>query len=174
MQSLGSQTRMAVQEARDGEPVEADHVLVVAHPALIVERGTFRARPLPSGNPAAGIDEFLVALARDQGRKAVAVAFQGADSGVAIGQRAVREHGGLAIAVQADGNDDALRMAMQAGVVDLVLPVAQIPARLLEHARRLLVLPAEVEPERATIERLELEPSTTRARLDATAAGAPS
>ncbi len=139
---LGRCTSMPVAEAADGEKVQAGHVYVIPPDAtLTVSDGALRvAKPAPPRQYRWPINALFTSLAEEHGDHAVCVVLSGSGSDGARGLRAVKEHGGLTLA-QA-GFDHVAMMGMPAsaaatGLVDQVLPVEAMPARLLAHYRSL-------------------------------------
>ncbi len=131
---------------RDSEPLRPDHAYVLsADAALTVAAGRLRVAPRAAGrterNP---IDILFAALAEDAGDRAAGVVLSGAGSDGTLGLKAIRERGGLTIAQGTDGSTPSHPSmpdtAIAAGAVDLVLPVEDIPRRLVEFARGLRML----------------------------------
>ncbi|MCY7354176.1 MAG: PAS domain S-box protein [Lysobacter sp.] len=135
---VGRSTTMPVVEATDGEPVQPGHVYVIPPDAtLTIAGGTLQlTKPAPPRQHRWPINTFFTSLAEDQGDCAVSIVLSGTGSDGARGLRAVKEHGGLTLA-QA-GFDHVAMSGMPAsaaatGLVDDVLPVEDMPARLLAH-----------------------------------------
>ncbi|MEO8746412.1 MAG: chemotaxis protein CheB, partial [Rhodanobacter sp.] len=135
---LGRGTAMTVCEAEDGEKVQARHVYVIPPDAtLTIAAGTLQVtRPAPPRQHRWPIDAFFSSLAQDQGSAAVCVVLAGSGSDGAHGLRAIKERGGLVLA-QA-GFDHVAMSGMPAsaeatGLVDEVLPVEDMPQRLIAH-----------------------------------------
>jgi two-component system, chemotaxis family, CheB/CheR fusion protein len=85
------------------------------------------------------IDQFFRSLAEDQEDEAVGIVLTGTGTDGALGLKTIKEHGGLTL-VQDPGTalyDSMPRGAILTGAVDHVLPVDQMPARLVEHLARL-------------------------------------
>ena len=106
------------------------------------------------------IDIFLVSLAEDRGPAAVGVLLSGGGSDGTLGLQAIRQAGGLTVAQGSDGTAPAQSSmpdsAIAAGMVDLVLPVQQIPERLVGFARALarpggILVAAEPPPDLASL-----------------------
>lgn len=139
---LQTQTKMPVVVAKDGVPVAPNHIYVIPPDAtLTIVSGVLRVvTPAPARQFRHPINTFFCALAEDQEDRAVAVVLSGVGSDGSIGVRAIKEHGGLTIA-QAEFDHHALQgMPMSAaatGLVDHILPIEAIPAKLLEHLRHL-------------------------------------
>ena len=73
---LGRATQMPVVNARDGEPVEAQHVYVLPPGAILtIREGRLRLRPTSSvDRERTPIDLFFSSLAEDQGEHAIGIA----------------------------------------------------------------------------------------------------
>ena len=84
----------------------------------------------------APIDHFLRTLAETHAERAVGIVLTGMGSDGTLGLRHVREHGGLTIAQDPDEAeyDGMPRSAITAGVVDRVLPIAEMPEHIIRFA----------------------------------------
>ncbi|MFD0740298.1 chemotaxis protein CheB [Lysobacter koreensis] len=149
---VGRSTAMEVVEASDGERVQPGHVYVIPPDAtLTIADGTLQlSKPAPPRQHRWPIDTFFMSLAEDQGDCAACIVLSGSGSDGARGLRAVKEHGGLTLA-QA-GFDHAAMSGMPAsaaatGLVDDVLPVEQMPARLLAHQQQLRIAREQAGPD---------------------------
>lgn len=131
-------TQMKVVEIADGMPVLADRVHVIPPNAtLTIERGSLRV-VTPRGQSMT-IDGFLRSLAEDQGENAIGVILSGSGSDGTAGIKTIKEHGGLTLA-QAGKSlrfDSMPHSAVATGLVDFVLPVEDMPAKLIEYAEHL-------------------------------------
>jgi two-component system CheB/CheR fusion protein len=96
------------------------------------------------------IDTFFGTLAENNQERGVSVVLSGTGADGAIGLKRVKEYGGVAFAQepQEAEYDDMPRNAIATGMVDYVLPVADIPARIVSYKRHLGVvqLPADEIP----------------------------
>jgi two-component system, chemotaxis family, CheB/CheR fusion protein len=83
------------------------------------------------------IDLFFRTLAQAYGQRAVCVIMSGADSDGVIGLKHIRAQGGLTIAQDPNEAefDSMPASAISTGMVDWVLPVAEMPGKLLEFVR---------------------------------------
>ena len=99
------------------------------------------------------VDLFFRTLADSHGPRAVAIVLSGADGDGCIGIKRVKECGGLTVAQDPrEAEQDSMpRSAIATRMVDWVLPVAEMPGRLLEYRRRAsrLRLPGEAAPAQA-------------------------
>src|SRR4051794_17402104 len=131
---VGRFTPMPVATARDGEEARADHVYVIPPASILtLEGGRLRVRRSgPTERERNPIDAFLASLGEDLGDRAIAVILSGAGSDGTLGLKVVKEAGGLTVAQ--GRSQDASRhagmadSAIASGLVDLVLPVGEIPA----------------------------------------------
>ncbi len=139
---VGRSTDMPVVEATDGEPVLPGHVYVIPPDAtLTILSGLLHVtRPAPPRQHRWPIDTFFTSLAEDQGDCAVSIVLSGTGSDGARGLRAIKEHGGLTLA-QSEFDHVAMSgmpaSAAATGLVDDVLPVEEMPARLEAHQQHL-------------------------------------
>jgi two-component system CheB/CheR fusion protein len=80
-------------------------------------------------------------MAEEFGRRAICVILSGTGADGSLGLKAIKEKGGLVIAQEPGeaGHDGMPRNAIMTGAVDLVLPVAKMPAILAKYARHTYV-----------------------------------
>ena len=135
-------TSMPVVPARDGEEVQPGHAYVLPNDALITLSGrrlVLRRQPPEAQRERQPIDLFFASLAEDQGEAAIGIVLSGSGSDGTLGLKAIKEHGGLTIAQGSDATAPRYpsmpNSAVASSVVDLVLPVDQIPGRLVELSR---------------------------------------
>jgi two-component system CheB/CheR fusion protein len=148
---LSKTTRLRVEQVNDGTPVEPDHVYVIPpNTMLTIEAGVLRVQPAGGDvGPRLPIDRLFCSLAEDQGHNAVCILFSGSGSDGTIGLRAVKEHGGMAMAQSPESaqHDSILRSAISTGLVDHVLLPEEIAAKLMEYATYLRQLRDQQGPE---------------------------
>ncbi|HZQ18276.1 MAG TPA: chemotaxis protein CheB [Terriglobales bacterium] len=138
---LTKYTRMPVEQVHDNSSVFANRVYVIApNSTLTVKDGVFRVK-IP-GEPAGHrtpIDSLFRSVAEDRGENAVCIMLSGNGTDGTLGLRAIKEHGGMAMAqtLESAKYDAILRSAIATGLVDHVLPVEEMPAKLLEYASHL-------------------------------------
>ena len=149
---LQTATRMPVMQVTSRVRVQPNHVYVIpprkiiqaADDHLVLSDGTLS----PSGRHVA-VDLFFRTLADTYGPHAAAVVLSGADGDGTIGIKRIKERGGLTVAQDPHEAEHASmpRSAIGTGMVDWVLPVAQMPARLQQYfeLEKELKLPAEDE-----------------------------
>jgi CheB methylesterase len=96
------------------------------------------------------VDIFFRTLAETHGSHSTAIILSGLDGDGSVGIKRIKENGGLTVA-QDPGEAEHRgmpRSAIETGMVDWVLPVAEIPLRLLEYqsSRERIRLPEENPP----------------------------
>jgi two-component system CheB/CheR fusion protein len=133
-------TSMRVLEVEDGMVVEPDTTYIIppnrnlafANGALhLSQPETARGHRLP-------IDFFFCSLAQALKQRAVCVVLSGTGSDGTLGVRAVKAEGGLVLAQNPESTDfDGMpRSAIATGLVDHILPPAEIPTQLLASVGR--------------------------------------
>jgi two-component system, chemotaxis family, CheB/CheR fusion protein len=138
---LGRATAMPVVEAHDGEPIVSEHVYVLpAGATLTTHEGRLQVRRTGTvRREHAPIDLFFASLAEEQGEQAIAIVLSGSGTDGTLGLKAIKEHGGLTIAQGANVSrprfTEMPSNAVTAGFVDLLLPVEEMPDRLIAYVR---------------------------------------
>ncbi|WP_126955100.1 CheR family methyltransferase [Xanthomonas euvesicatoria] len=136
---LGSQATL-LSVPSDGDRLQPGRFyLPPADTVVTLEEGRIRLRALPGGESDHGlIDSFFVSMAHDQDGNVIGLIMGRFDGDGTLGTAAIRECGGLALAV-----DDAalhgldLRSASNpAAITDDILPLPQIAARIAAHMQR--------------------------------------
>jgi two-component system CheB/CheR fusion protein len=138
-----------VTAARDGDEVAPQRVYVLPPGAIMtIERGHLRLRGRTAGiGERAPIDIFFSSLAEDQGEDAVGIVLSGGGSDGTLGITAIKEHGGLTLAQGSNRTEprfkDMPESAAATGLIDLVVPVEQMPDRLLSYVRTVVEIDSE-------------------------------
>ncbi|HEX2540413.1 MAG TPA: PAS domain S-box protein [Caldimonas sp.] len=130
-------TKMPVVQVDDTAKVEPDHVYVIA-PGKTIQAmdGHLTCTDLtPARGRRVAVDLFFRTLADTHGPRASAVVLSGTDGDGAIGLKRVKERGGLTVAQDPDEAefDGMPRSAIATGMVDWVLRLADMPARLTRY-----------------------------------------
>lgn len=134
---LSRWTPMPVKEGVDGTLIEPNCVYVPPPHAIVtlVDGRLVVRMPQDEERVYRPIDGFFDALASSLGENAVGVVLSGTGSDGALGLKAIKEAGGLAIVQGTDGTapqyGDMPAGAIATGAVDLVAPVEDIPKHLL-------------------------------------------
>ena len=148
---LGEVSRLTVSCVDGSVRIEPDHVYVV--PSRYAVRGVdgllVLAKADRTGRPAS-VDLFFRLLADTRGQHSAAIVLSGADDDGAIGIKRIKERGGLTLAQDPlEAPQDTMpRAAIGTGMVDWVLPMADMPARLLAYwqLEQKVKLPPEEAP----------------------------
>ncbi len=135
---IARQTTMAVVEASDGMPVEANHVYIIPpNKYMTIADGALRLTgPVERRGAQTSIDPFLRSLADDQQENAICIILSGTGSHGTLGLKAVKANGGMAM-VQDPKTAEYDRMpqnAIATGLADYILPVDQMPQALIRYA----------------------------------------
>lgn len=151
---------MPVVQVRETMTLEPAHVYVIPpNQTLQASDGTLRLSPMRSVEERrAPVDLFFRTLADAYGPRAAAVVLSGTGPNGSSGLKRIKEHGGLTIAQDTDEAEygDMPRNSIATGLVDFVLPIAEIPGRILAYHERieradiLLGDPFGVEPQHRT------------------------
>jgi two-component system CheB/CheR fusion protein len=132
---LQAKTPLRVVQVNETVPIEKNCIYIIS-PAndLFMNGGCLQIVPAvrPKGRHTA-IDLFLRSLAEAHQSRAIGIILSGADSDGAVGIARIKEKGGVAIAQSPDEAefDGMPRSAIATGMIDMVLPVAQMPGKLL-------------------------------------------
>ena len=134
---LGRHTSMPVMMAEDGEAIRPNHVYTIPpNRYLAVEEGKLSLTvPTKERGPKFSIDSLFYSLGRAFGEKAAGVVLSGTGTDGTQGLRAIKGHGGLAVAqAPATAEFDAMpRSAIDAGVVDTVVAIEKVPEALIAY-----------------------------------------
>ena len=138
---LGSWTSLTVQMAVDGMSAMPDHVYVIPpNAALTLVGGHLRVVAIAAGNPRDGvIDTLFASLAAELGTAAIGAVLSGMGHDGSLGLKAIKSLGGITLAQGTDHtapeHPGMVDSAIASGAVDLVLPVQEMPARILQFVR---------------------------------------
>ncbi len=147
-------TAMPVSQVADPEEIQPDHVYVIPPgKQLSTYDGKLNTIDMaPHRGRHDTIDLFFRMLARSHGPRAIAVMLSGGDGDGANGLKSIKEHGGLTVTQDPEEAEQPGMplAAIETGMVDWILPVDQMPARLMDYqkiGRKLQLFPAlAVEP----------------------------
>ncbi|HEX9329419.1 MAG TPA: chemotaxis protein CheB, partial [Reyranella sp.] len=153
---LARTAKIPVIEIADHATIETDHVYVIPPNAAlaIFDNRLQISAPLEQRFQRTPIDGFFISLAEANGEGAAGVILSGTGSDGTLGLRAIKEQGGLTVAQDGAEYDGMMRSAVRSGVVDFVLPLDKIPAKLNDYFRHLTSVdgrkgPDGVRPEAA-------------------------
>ena len=154
---LARHTRMPVVMVENEMPIVANHVYLIPPGAVMrIGSGNLYLTPKSPHGLTLPIDIFFSSLAEAYNSRAVAIVLSGTGSDGTRGAVAINAAGGLLLAQDPKlaKFDGMPRSVVSTGVVDAVLPAAELATRLLAHIRNLPYEPHD-----------DLPISTTRAPL---------
>ncbi len=131
-------TKIPVLEISDDIKVEPDHIYIIpSNKMLLANDGVLQLSPRFSktrNERNLPIDLFFISLAEVHQSRAIGVILSGSASDGTMGLKAIKDHGGITIAQdEASAAYQGMpHSAVQAGVVDFILPPEEIPQKLLE------------------------------------------
>jgi two-component system CheB/CheR fusion protein len=151
VEELAGQTNHQVKKAEDGEALQPFHIYVGGGDEVItLTDGHVATRPAnePVGQRGT-VDSLLISVAEHAHDRSVAVILAGLGSDGTAGVTATKQYGGLSIAQSLNGEADAAEQgaASPAGIVDLLLPIEQIPAQISLYIRGLEMVGSQPEGE---------------------------
>ena len=152
---LQRSTSMPVLQVQETAKVAPNHIYVIPPgKSLQSADGHLRLDDLErERGKRTAVDLFFRTLADSHGPHAAAIVLSGADGDGAIGIKRIKERGGLTVAQ--DPNEAEYpsmpQSAIATGMVDWILPIADLPQRLLAYVaqERQLKLPSEEGPQPA-------------------------
>jgi two-component system CheB/CheR fusion protein len=136
---LASHAAMPVAQAAEGMLLQADHFYVIPPDAYLAVRHGRLALSAPGARHGARLpfDFLLASLAEEFGARTFCVVLSGTGSDGSLGLQAVKRRGGRVIAQRPEEAtyDGMPRSAIDTGMVDQVLPIADMPAALARFGR---------------------------------------
>src|SRR6476620_358105 len=134
--ALAKATTMTVSQAEDGTAVAPNHVYVIPPDADIAIQGgrlTLASRALDGRRSHLSVDGFLRSLAADRGSHAIGVVLSGNASDGTEGLRAIKAENGITLAQAPESAKygEMPRNAVNAGVVDVALPIPDLAHELV-------------------------------------------
>lgn len=147
---LQNVTKMPVRQVTEPTPIERNHVYVIP-PAMDLSMNDGYLRLLEPGRergPQVAIDLFFRALADVHHSHSVGIVLSGTGSDGSVGLSRIKEQGGITLAqAPEDAEYDSMpRSAIETDMVDIVLPVADMPQKLVELRQNLEALLARQDP----------------------------
>ena len=143
-------TRMPVLQVTQPVAIERNRIYVIP-PALDLSMndGYLRLqKPERERGPQVAIDLFFRALADVHHSHAVGIVLSGTGADGSVGLSRIKEQGGITLAqTPEDAQYDSMpASAIETGMVDIVLPAAEMPQRLVELSENLQALLARKDP----------------------------
>lgn len=138
---LQSATNMPVRQVMDRVRVEPDHVYVVPPNQHLVMTDSFLGvlQNVIAEERRAPVDIFFRTLAESHGARAVGVVLSGTGANGSMGIKRIKEQGGAAFVQnprEAEFNEMP-RNSIATDLIDEVLPVAEIPSKIIAYRDRL-------------------------------------
>jgi two-component system CheB/CheR fusion protein len=131
-------TRMQVSEVEDGVVVQPNCAYIIPpNRDMAFLNGTLQLlEPSSPRGQRLPIDFFFRSLAQDQHERAICIVLSGTGSDGTMGMRAIKGEGGMAMAQNLESTeyDGMPRNAIATGLVDYILPPAEMPAHLIAYA----------------------------------------
>ncbi len=131
-------TRMQVSEAEDGVVVQPNCAYIIPpNRDMAFLNGTLQLlEPSSPRGQRLPIDFFFRSLAQDQHERAICIVLSGTGSDGTQGLRAVKAEGGMVMAQNPESTeyDGMPRSAINTGLVDFILPAAEMPVHLIAYA----------------------------------------
>lgn len=141
---LARHTEMPVEQIQNNTKAVPNRVYVIPPNAtLTIKNGLLQViAPVQARGFRTPIDSLFISLAQDRGENAVCIMLSGTGTDGTLGLRAIKELGGMAMAqtLETAKYDTILRSAIATGLVDHVLPVEEMPAKLMEYAAHIGLL----------------------------------
>ena len=130
-------TRMHVFEVKDGMEVQPNCTYIIPpNKEMTIFTGKLQLlEPSASSGKRMSIDFFFKSLALDQHDKAIGIVLSGTGSDGTLGLRAIKSEGGM-VMVQSPASaeyDGMPLSAIDTGLVDYILPPAEMPAQLIAY-----------------------------------------
>ncbi|MBA1272284.1 CheR family methyltransferase [Stutzerimonas azotifigens] len=150
---LQTVTNMPVSQVTKPVPIEPNHIYVIPPASdLLMNDGYLRlVEPTRERGPQVAIDLFFRTLADVHHTHAIGIVLSGTGSDGSVGLARIKEQGGITMAQSPDDAeyDSMPRSAIETGKVDIVLPVVDMPQRLIELSSNLkhLKVPSLLTPE---------------------------
>ncbi|MDD5064259.1 MAG: chemotaxis protein CheB [Phycisphaerae bacterium] len=148
-------TEMQVLNIEDGIRVKPNHIyLNPPDKHVVIMNGKLcLMEPKEPHGVKMPINYFLRSLAEDRGEKAICIILSGTGSDGALGLKAVKGEGGLAIAQnEKQAKFDGMpRSAIDTGLVDLVLPVERMGDELMKYSQHPYVEGGQVRTDKKSL-----------------------
>ncbi len=136
---LARRTALAVETARDGMPVEANHVYTIPSDRdAYLEGERLRLIKQPDKpHVHLPVDRFFRSLGEELKERAIGVVLSGTGSDGSLGLEVIVSHGGIVLVQEPSTAkyDGMPRSALATGEVSRVLPVSDMPEVLCQYAR---------------------------------------
>lgn len=137
-------TEMPVHQVKDHTKVAPNNVYIIEpNKTLTIEADILRlTKPMQTRGLRLPIDAFFSSLGANQKQNAVAVILSGTGADGTIGIKLIKENGGAVFTQSLDSAkyDGMPQSAILTGLVDYILPIEDIPERLVEYNKNRVIL----------------------------------
>lgn len=134
---LAHHTHMPVLQVENSMLVQANHMYVIPpNTYMSIHAGVLHlSEPTAQRGRRMAIDAFFRSLANDRYERAICIILSGTGSDGALGLRAIKEHGGMAMVQTPESAqyDGMPRSSIVTGLVDYVLPLNEMVQTLLAY-----------------------------------------
>jgi two-component system CheB/CheR fusion protein len=134
-------TEMPVTQVMGAVRIEPNHVYVIPpNQSLAIDDGHLAVSDIKRiEERRAPVDIFFRTLAESKNSRAVCVILSGTGADGSMGMKRVKEHGGVCIVQEPTEAEyeDMPRNSIATGLVDFVLPIAEIPRKIIAYRERL-------------------------------------
>lgn len=134
---IGRHTQMPVYEVKDGMVVQPDCVYVIPpNHDMVLEYGTLQLlKPAEPRGHRLPIDLLFRSLAQSKQEMAIGIVLSGTGSDGTLGVQAIKTEGGMVMAqtLESSEYDGMPQSAIATGLVDYILPPAEMPAQLIAY-----------------------------------------
>ncbi|HEY0432773.1 MAG TPA: CheR family methyltransferase, partial [Chitinophagaceae bacterium] len=167
---LQASTSIPVRQVTEKTAVEPDHIYVISpnHHLTMKEGSIMVSENLHVEERRAPVDIFFRTLAEEHGPNAIAVVLSGTGANGSMGIKRVKENGGAAFVQnprEAEFNEMP-RNSIATGLIDEVLNIAEIPAKIIAYKNGMGNIRIVEEPEkRSPDQQEELREIFTQLRL---------
>jgi two-component system CheB/CheR fusion protein len=138
---LQDSTEMPVRQVSEADKIEPDHVYVIPpNRSLAIKDGHLALSEVKRiEERRAPVDIFFRTLADTKKESAVCVVLSGTGADGSMGLKRIKEMGGVCLVQEPKeaGYPDMPRNSIATGFVDFVLPVAEIPRKIIAYKERL-------------------------------------
>ncbi len=140
-----------VTQVREREQIKPNHVYVIPpNQSLAITDGHLQLTAMIGMEERRSpVDLFFRTLAETNESRAVSVILSGTGANGSMGMKRIKEYGGIAFAQDPEEAEytDMPRNAIATGMVDYVLPVAEIPAKIVSYKEHLGTVQLPEPPE---------------------------
>ncbi len=137
---IGRYTQLQVSEVTDGMIVQPESVYVIPpNYDMVLEDGLLHLhKPAVAHGFRLPFDLFFRSLAQEQQDKAIGIVFSGTGSDGTLGMRAIKADGGMLMVQSPESSeyDGMPQSAIAPGLVDFILPPAEMPAQLIAYTNQ--------------------------------------